>query len=146
MIPSVPNTKYWAIVAAEKIRLTEEPKCVLTSKTENLTILPDVNTLGKECVNNMTANPIVSKDLLIKYGTEGLRRMIGFAESSRGGSPNGVTKEIMRTYYTDETLEFGMHKGKRVGDVLMDSPEYLLYLHKRNADFNIVKADGNLLF
>lgn len=138
------HTRYWAIVAAERIGCTEDPKCILTEKTDNLTILPNYDTLGEECSKSLANNPIISMDLIEKHGAHVLWRMV----NKRTSSPDApsIKDNTKRAYSLDEKIEFGKYEGKTIEEILKRNKHYLEFIHEKFPSFNVIRPNGRLMF
>lgn len=141
---NVIHSRYWTIVAAERIRCTEDPKCILTNTTDNLTILPNYGTLGEECGNSLAYNPIISMDLIEKHGVPVLWRSV----NKRASFPDTPTSKdnTKRTYSLDEKIEFGKYIGKTIEDILKRNKQYLEFVHQKYPSFNVIRSNGRLMF
>lgn len=138
------HSRYWAIVAAERIRCTEDPECVLTDNTDNLTILPNYGTLGEECDNSLENNPIISIDLIEKHGVPVLWRMINKRQSFPD-TPS--TKDnTKRAYFLDEKIEFGIYEGRAIEDLVKRNKQYLEFVHQKFPSFNVIRPNGKMMF
>lgn len=141
---NVIHSRYWAIVAAERIRCTEDPKCILTNSTDNLTILPNYKVLGDECSSPFASNPIISMGHLEKHGVPVLWRMIN-KRKSVPDTPS--TKDnTKRAYFLDEKIEFGKYEGKTIEEILKRNKQYLEFVHQKFPSFNVIRPNGKMMF
>lgn len=139
------DTKYWKTITKERLRCEKNPTCALTNKNDKdeLVAFPAHEyTLGLELKPTILNGYVfVDKKLVSQYGTKAIMELVD--QSTTGPK---TSKDNMRYYRLDETLEFGKFAGNTIRQIIKSNSGYLLYLNKKDSRFNVIDEDGQLLF